>query len=66
MSFFAGVRFLFDNVGIDARSTSLDNGNLGSRVNTWRAINAVTKEKNKRSLFHISKQKNLTIIFFFF
>jgi hypothetical protein len=50
-------------VGIGAHSTSLDSGNLGSRVNIWRAIDAVTKEK--RSLFQFSKQKRLTIIFFF-
>jgi hypothetical protein len=66
MSFFTGVRFLFDNVGIGARSTSLDSGNPGSRVNIWRAINVVTKEKRKRSLFQFSKQKYLTIIFFLF
>jgi hypothetical protein len=67
MSFFVGVQrnFWFDNVGIGAHSTSLDSGNLGSRVNIWRAIDAVTKEKRRRSLFQFSKQKRLTIIFFF-
>jgi hypothetical protein len=48
ISFFVSVRFSFGEGGISAHSTSLDSGNLGSQVNLWRAIDAVTKKSRRR------------------
>jgi hypothetical protein len=48
ISFFVRVRFSFGEGGISAHSTSLDSGNLGSQVNLWRAIDAVTKKSRRR------------------